>query len=50
MRRSWYCPNCQRRRKIAIPAVGVVGYATTGRVHKCWKCGSTLHLVLESVK
>lgn len=49
MKRSWYCPRCQKRRKLAIPSVGIVGYATTGRVWKCWKCRSEMYLILESV-
>ena len=49
MKRSWYCTKCQKRRKLAIPSVGIVGYATNGRVWKCWKCRSEMYLILESV-
>ncbi len=39
---NWYCPNCKKEKRFARPAVDVVGYATTGRVYKCWKCGAEL--------
>lgn len=49
MKRSWYCTKCKKRRKIAIPSTEIVGYATIGRVYKCWRCLTEMHLILESV-
>ena len=43
----WYCPNCKKTMRFSRPAMGVVGYATFGRVYKCWKCGVEVYKTKE---
>ena len=41
--RKWFCRSCNKYMRFARPSVDFVGYATTGRVYKCWKCGARVY-------
>lgn len=45
--RRWYCPRCDRYMRFPRPVTDMVGYATTGRVYKCWWCYMEVHPVEE---